>query len=252
MGRIRYRFYKELNDFIIPKLRNIEIISELNRKASVKDIIESFGVPHTEVALILANEISVDFSYIVQDGDTICVYPSSGCSEMKQLPKLRSELSRTPKFVVDANLGRLARYLRLLGFDCLYHNNFDDVVVATISNRDERIVLTRDRSLLQRKIITYGYFVRATTPKTQVKEVLKRFNLFQLITPFVRCTRCNGKLKNTEKRKIEHLLEPLTKQYYNDFLICTKCGQIYWQGSHYERAMHLIDEFKAENEQLMS
>lgn len=115
MGRIRYRFYKELNDFIIPTLRNAEIISELNRKASVKDIIESYGVPHTEVGLILVNEISADFNYIVQDGDTICIYPSSECSEKKQLLKLRPEMSRTPKFVVDANLGRLARYLRLLG-----------------------------------------------------------------------------------------------------------------------------------------
>lgn len=252
MARIRYRFYKELNDFIMPTLRNVEIIAELNRKASVKDIIESYGVPHTEVGLILVNEISVDFNYIVKKGDTICIYPSSGCSEKKQLLKLRPELSRTPKFVVDANLGRLARYLRLLGFDCLYRNNYSDVMVATISNEDERIVLTRDRSLLKRKIITYGYFVRTTTPKIQVKEVLKRFNLFQLMAPFVQCTRCNGKLEKTEKQQIEHRLEPLTKQYYNDFLVCTKCSHIYWQGGHYERAMHLIDEFKTEDEQLVS
>lgn len=121
-------------------------------------------------------------------------------------------------------------------------------MVATISNEDERIVLTRDRALLQRKIITFGYFVRATNPKTQVQEVLKRFNLFHLIAPFVRCTRCNGKLKKTEKQKIEHRLEPLTKQFYNDFMVCTKCSQIYWQGSHYERAMHLVDKFKTEGE----
>lgn len=249
MGQIRYRFHKELNDFIKPTLRNVEIISELNRKASVKDIIETYGVPHTEVALILVNEISVDFSYIVQDGDTICVYPSSECSEKKQLLKLRPEPPLTPKFVVDANLGRLAHYLRLLGFDCLYHNNFSDDMVATISKEDDRIVLTRDRSLLQRKIITYGYFVRATIPKIQVKEILNRFNLFRLIAPFVRCTRCNGTLEKIEKLKIEHRLKPLTKQYYNDFLICTTCSQIYWQGSHYTRAMQLIDEFKADVKQ---
>lgn len=247
MGQIRYRFHKELNDFIKPTLRNVEIISEINRKASVKDIIETYGVPHTEVALILVNEIAVDFSYIVQDGDTICVYPLSECSEKKQLLKLRPEPPLTSKFVVDANLGRLARYLRLLGFDCLYHNNYSDDMVATISNEDNRIVLTRDRSLLQRKIITYGYFVRATIPKIQVKEILKRFNLFQLIAPFIRCTRCNGTLEKIDKLKIEHRLKPLTRQYYNDFLICTKCRQIYWQGGHYTRAMQLINEFRAMN-----
>jgi uncharacterized protein len=244
MGQVRYRFHKELNDFIAPALRNIEITRDLNRKTSVKDVIESFGVPHTEVALILLNGVPKDFTYIVQDGDAIGVYPSSECVDIKQILRLRPEPLAIPRFVIDANLGRLARYLRLLGFDCLYRNDYSDDMVAKISSESERIVLTRDRSLLQRKIIIYGYFVRASTPKIQVKEVLKRYNLFHLIAPLVRCTRCNGILKKTEKQKIEHRLEPLTKQYYHDFLICMTCRQIYWQGSHYERAMHLVDEFK--------
>jgi uncharacterized protein len=244
MGQVRYRFHKELNDFIAPALRNIEITRDLNRKTSVKDVIESFGVPHTEVALILLNGVPKDFTYIVQDGDAIGVYPSSECVDIKQILRLRPEPLAIPRFVIDANLGRLARYLRLLGFDCLYRNDYSDDMVAKISSESERIVLTRDRSLLQRKIIIYGYFVRASTPKIQVKEVLKRYNLFHLIAPLARCTRCNGILKKTEKQKIEHRLEPLTKQHYHDFLICMTCRQIYWQGSHYERAMHLVDEFK--------
>lgn len=244
MGQVRYRFHKELNDFVMPALRNIEITHDLNRKTSVKDDIESFGVPHTEVALILVNDAPKDFTYIVQDGDTIGVYPSSKCADMKQIQRLRPEPSYTPKFVIDANLGRLARYLRLLGFDCFYRNDYSDDMVAKISSESERAVLTRDRSLLQRKIIIYGYFVRASTPKIQVKEVLKRFDLFHLIAPLVRCTRCNGKLRKIEKQKIEHRLEPLTKRHYNDFLICATCSQIYWQGSHYEHAMHLVNEFK--------
>lgn len=244
MGQFRCFFYNELNDFIAPALRQIEINHDLNRKASVKDIIESFGVPHTEVALILVNNVSVDFTYIVQDGDAIRAYPSSKCADIKQKQRLRPEPTCIPKFVVDANLGRLARYLRLLGFDCFYRNDYSDDMVAKISSENQRIVLTRDRSLLQRKIIIYGYFVRASTPKIQVNEVLKRFDLFHLIAPLVRCTRCNGKLKKTEKQKIEHRLKPLTKQHYNNFLICAKCDQIYWQGSHYDRVMHLIKKFK--------
>ena len=250
MGQIRYHFYNELNDFIKPALRNIENTHDLNRKASVKDIIESLGVPHTEVALILVNNVSVNLTYIVQHADTIRVYPSSACSEMQQLQPLRPKLSQTPKFVVDVNLGRLARYLRLLGFDCLYRNDYHDDRITKIASEDNRIVLTRDRALLLRKLIYYGYFVRATTPKVQVKEVLKQFNLFFLIAPLARCTRCNGSLKKTEKHIIEHRLEPLTKQHYHDFLICTACNQIYWRGSHYAHAMDLINEFKTGSKNL--
>ena len=243
MAQVRLRFYEELNDFIVPALRKVEIIHDFNRKASVKDLIESFGVPHTEVELILINGVSVDFAYAVKDGDRISVYPTFESFDVTPLLLLRPKPLRLPKFVVDANLGRLTRYLRLLGFDCLYRNDYDDETVAKIASQKHRIVLTRDRILLQRKIITHGYFVRAVTPKLQVKEVLKRFDLFRLIAPFTRCTRCNGKLEKTEKQEIAHRLEPLTKKYYDCFLICSKCGQIYWQGSHYTRSKRLIDEF---------
>jgi uncharacterized protein with PIN domain len=243
MAKIRLRFYEELNDFIAPALRKVEIIHDFSRKASVKDMIESFGVPHTEVELILINGVSVDFSTIVQDGDRISIYPTFECFDVTPLLRLRPKPLRLPKFVVDANLGRLARYLRLLGFDSLYHNDYDDETVAKIASEKHRIVLTRDRTLLQRKIITHGYFVRAVTPKLQVKEVLKRFDLYRLVAPFTRCTRCNGKLEQTEKQEIEHRLEPLTKKHYDNFLICFECRRIYWQGSHYTHAKCLIDEF---------
>ena len=244
MGQVYCRFYKELNDFVTPALRHTEINHDLDRKASVKDIIESFGVPHTEVVLILVNEVSVDFTYIAQDGDVIRVYPSLVYIDAKQMQQLRPEPLPIPKYVIDANLGRLARYLRLLGFDCLYRNDYSDEMVAKISSKDERVVLTRDRSLLQRKIIVYGYFVRASTPRIQVHEVLKKFDLFHLISPLSRCTRCNGKLRKIAKQKIAHRLKPLTKRYYNNFLICAECGQIYWQGSHYERTIQLVEKFK--------
>jgi len=246
VAQIRIRFYQSLNDFIAPALSASEIIHNFDRKASVKDMIESFNIPHTEVELILVNGIAVNFNYIVQDGDSIQVYPADGSPEVKLLLPLRPESSRPPIFVVDANLGKLARYLRLLGFDCLYRNDFDDAAVATIASEQQRTVLTRDRSLLQRRIITYGYFVRADMPKIQTREVLKRFDLYPLIKPLIRCTHCNGELVETGKQKIEHRLEPLTRKYYDNFLMCPECGQIYWQGGHYVRIKHLIDYFSAE------
>ena len=155
---------------------------------------------------------------------------------------LRPAPLRSPAFVLDTNLGRLARYLRLLGFDCLYQNDYDDETVAMIADREQRTVLTRDRALLQRRIITRGYFVRAVRPRLQVKEVLARFDLYRLVSPFKRCTRCNGVLQAVDKQAIEERLEPKTRKYFDSFMRCPDCGQIYWQGSHHARSQHLIDE----------
>lgn len=243
MAQIRLHFYQSLNDFLAPTLNNIEIIHNLDRKSSVKDMIESFNVPHTEVGSILVSGTAVDFNYIVQDRDYIQVYPVLENNPGASSVLLRPEPLRPPLFVVDTNLGRLTRYLRLLGFDCLYRNDYDDDAIAQIASEQLRTVLTRDRSLLQRKIITYGYFVRSDMPKIQTKEVLKRFDLYSFLKPLTRCTHCNGKLMETDKQEIAHRLKPLTRQHYDRFLICSECNQIYWQGSHSLRVRHLIDEF---------
>jgi len=242
MSRVQLRFYEELNDFLPPALRKADIPHTFDRRASVKDMIEAFGVPHTEVDIILVNGRSVDFSYIVEDGDRISIYPVFESLDVSPLLRLRPAPLRTPAFVLDSNLGRLARYLRLLGFDCLYQNDYDDETVATIADSEQRIVLTRDRALLQRKLITRGCFVRAVRPRQQVKEVLARFDLYRLVAPFRRCIRCNGILQAVDKQAIEGRLEPKTRQYIDTFRICTACGQIYWQGSHHVRAQHLIEE----------
>lgn len=241
MAQIQLQFFYELNDFIAPTRRDIEIIHVLERKTSVKDVIESFNVPHTEVEIILVNRVSVDFSYIVQAGDSISVYPTNHDLDVWPLCNLRPQPLK-PEFIADANLGRLARYMRLLGFDCLYRNDYADEAVATIASEQHRIVLTRDCMLLQRKIIIHGYFVRAVIPKIQIKEVLRKFDLYHLIKPIIRCTHCNGKLVEVEKQKIEYRLEPLTKKHYEKFLICTECDQIYWQGSHCTRVQRLVNE----------
>ena len=242
MSRVQLRFYEELNDFLAPALRKVDITHTFDRRASVKDMIESFGVPHTEVDIILVNGQSVDFSYIVQDGDRISVYPMFESLDVSPLLRLRPAPLRSPAFVLDTNLGRLARYLRLLGFDCLYQNDYDDDTVATIADREQRTVLTRDRALLQRRIITRGYFVREVRPRLQVKEVLARFDLYRLVAPFSRCIRCNGALQVVDKQSIEERLEPKTRKYFDSFMRCSDCGQIYWQGSHRARSLHLIEE----------
>jgi len=243
MAQVQLRFYEELNDFLPPALRKTTITHELRRRASVKDVIESFGVPHTEVELILANGRSVDFSYIVQAGDRISVYPMFEALDISPLLRLREKPLRDPRFIIDANLGRLARYLRLLGFDTLYRNNYPDQEIARIAQQDRRIVLTRDRALLQHKSITHGYFVRSDKPREQVKEILARLDLYDHARPFTRCMRCNGEMEDVAKDAVDHQLQPRTRQYYDHFRRCTACGQAYWRGSHFERMERLCEEF---------
>ena len=243
MAQVQLRFYEELNDFLPPALRKTTITYELTRRASVKDVIESFGVPHTEIELILANGRSVDFSYIVQAGDRISVYPMFEALDISPLIRLREKPLREPRFIIDANLGRLARYLRLLGFDTLYRNNYHDQEIAHIAQRDRRIVLTRDRALLQHKLITHGYFVRSDKPREQVKEILARLDLYDQARPFTRCMRCNGEMEDVEKHAVDHQLQPRTRQYYDRFRRCTACGQAYWKGSHFEKMERLCEEF---------
>jgi uncharacterized protein with PIN domain len=241
MSRVCLRFYAELNDFLLPALRGTGICHDFERRTSIKDMIESFGVPHTEIDIILVNGRSVDFSWIVQDGDRISVYPVFEGLDITPLVRLRPAPLRTPAFILDTNLGRLARYLRLLGFDCLYRNDYDDDTVADIARRESRIVLTRDRALLQRRIITRGYFVRAVEPRRQVREVLARLDLHRQVQPYSRCTRCNGRLQAVDKQAVDARLEAKTRKYYDTFMQCSSCGQVYWQGSHHARAQRLIE-----------
>ncbi len=243
MSILYLRFYEELNDFLPLARRRTQFQYAIERKASVKDVIEALGVPHTEVELILVNGESVDFSHAVQHNDRISVYPIFESIDISPLLKVREKPLRNCRFVADSNLGRLARYLRLLGFDCLYRNDYQDAEIAEIAHGQHRIVLTRDRMLLRRKIITHGYFVRSDQPRQQVKEVLRRFDLYRLVAPHTRCTRCNGPLVAIPKAQIEERLAPLTRKHFDDFWICQNCGQIYWQGSHQDDTQRLLQEF---------
>ena len=242
MSYVQLRFYAELNDFLCDARKQTRFRIELNRRTSVKDLIESLGVPHTEVEVILANGKSVDFSYIVKREDDLSIYPMFESVDVTPILELREEPLRDTRFVLDCHLGRLARYLRQFGFDTLYRNDYTDDELADTSAREHRILLTRDRSLLKRRIITHGYFVREFDPRKQLDEVIRRFDLRNQIVPFGRCTRCNGMVEAVSKKTVEHLLEPKTRQYFDEFWQCTGCGQVYWEGSHVRHMLMLTDE----------
>lgn len=237
---VTFHFHGRLLDFIPPARRREIVPYQLNGRMSVKHPIEALGVPHTEVEYILANGIPVDFSYIMQAGDKLSVYPASS-RETSPPGHLRPPLSYPPRFVADNHLGRLVTYLRLLGFDALHPKHLDDEELAELSYRQERVLLTRDRRLLMRRIVCYGFCLQTRDPRQQLSDVLARFNLYQAVDPWRRCLRCNGQLRHVDKEEIVERLEPKTKKYYHDFRLCPECQQIYWRGSHYRPLLDFVN-----------
>lgn len=236
----KFRFYEELNDFLSYEKRKTDFQHSFAAHTAVKDIIESLGVPHTEVDLILVNGQSVDFSYQVKENDYVSVYPTFESLNISTVTHLRPQPLRVTKFVLDVHLGKLARYLRLLGFDTLYERHYSDVQIAEISQEQKRIVLTRDVGLLKNKKITHGFWLRNTDPKLQLKEVVQRLDLSNQFHPFVRCLECNGKIVSIPKESILEKLPNNTKQYYDDFYQCSDCQRIYWEGSHFQKLKAFI------------
>ncbi len=242
MAAAQFRFYEELNDFLPAQRRRCDFDHDFVGRSSVKDMIEAIGVPHTEIDLILVNGRSVDFSYIVQDGDRISVYPVFESFDITPLLRLRPRPLRISRFVLDTHLGKLARYLRMLGFDALYRNDYDDQTLALLASAEPRILLTRDQGLLKRRIVTHGYYVRAVKPREQLEEVLARLDLYRSMRPFERCINCNGVLKPIPKEAISARLETNTLRYFQRFWSCEACERIYWEGSHYQHMQRLLQE----------
>lgn len=245
MPQAIFRFYAGLNDFLPPANRQADLAYFFELPVSVKHVIEAFGVPHPEVELILVNGLPVDFSRILQDGDHASIYPAFYSLDIAPLGRLHPDLPNPPRFVLDAHLGRLAAYLRLLGFDSLYRNDFGDEELAQISAAQGRIVLSRDRGLLKRSIVEHGYSLRSPDPRQQAREVVARFALKPLFQPFSRCLRCNGFLEPAPEEAISAQLQPGTRQHFHEYFRCQACGQVFWKGAHYERMVKLIESFSA-------
>ncbi|MBN2104249.1 Mut7-C ubiquitin/RNAse domain-containing protein [bacterium] len=235
--KAEFRFYEELNDFLSSERVKSAFSYCFSGHPSVKDAIEAIGVPHTEVDLICVNGHSVDFNYQLRPEDRVAVYPTFEALDISPVIRLRPEPLRHPAYILDVHLGKLARWLRLLGFDADYRNNFKDEEIVEQAQREHRIILTQDRGILKRKCVTHGYWVRSRRANQQIMEVLRRFDLHRQIKPFTRCLMCNGLVERVEKTRIIHRLKPKTKACFDVFYQCQGCGKIYWQGSHYDRML---------------
>jgi len=243
--RAFFRFYAELNDHLAPDQRYRTIEKEFFVPASVKDRIESFGVPHTEVDLVLVNGESSDFSRLVQDGDRVAVYPVFESLDITPALRLRPQALREPKFVLDVQLGRLAAYLRMLGFDAEYRSCASHAELVRTAADEKRILLTRDRGLLKHAAVTHGYWLRETDSRLQAAEVVQRFDLARLIHPFTRCMACNEPLRGASTAEIRNRVPARIAESHQEFRECPGCRRVYWQGSHYERMRRWIEELAA-------
>jgi uncharacterized protein with PIN domain len=207
-------------------------------------MIEALGVPHTEIDLILVNGQSVDFKYIIHDGDNISVYPVFESLDISNVQHLRPKTLREPMFVVDDHLGKLARYLRMLGFDACYKNNYPRDKLVEISLNEKRTILTKNKTILKRSDITRGYFVRNVVIVNQVKEIIRRFDLQKDINEFTRCLDCNRLLQPVAKEIIIDQIPPKVAEWQDTFLRCSICNKIYWQGTHHQKMNSFIQTIK--------
>lgn len=254
----RLTFHGDLTFFLRSINQTVE--RRLTEKTSIKDVIESCGVPHPEVDLILIDGVPVDFTRTIEGEMNVDVYPV----EAAPLPSPAQRLQQRglTRFVADGHLGKLTRDLRLLGFDVLYDRDPSDRQLLELITLDQpsqsygsagstgyRALLTRDRRLLMHSIVQHGYYLRSQEPLEQTTEVLRRFDLFDLIRPFTRCLRCNASLQPIDKNTVIDRLEPLTKIYYHDFRRCTGCEQLYWPGSHFGKLQTRIQEIRSRFEQ---
>jgi hypothetical protein len=241
-ARASVRFYAELNDHLAPHRQYQTLEKEFFVPASVKDVIESFGIPHTEVDLVLVNGESSDFSRLVRDGDRVAVYPVFESLDITPELRVRPQALRQPKFALDVHLGRLAAYLRMLGFDSQYRNSAGDAELVRISAQQERILLTRDRGLLKHSAVTRGYWLRQTDSRRQVAEVVRRFDLARSLRPFTRCMACNERLRPVSKVEVHKRVPPPIAALHEEFRECPACRRVYWEGSHYRRMRRWVEE----------
>lgn len=237
----RFRYFGTLPALLRHGYREEPILYPFKGHPGVKDAIETMGIPHTEVDVLLANGHSVGFEHQLQHDDLIDVYSLDADLPIHPYRALCAVAPEPVAFVLDVHLGKLARRLRLLGFDCLYRNDFPDSEILRISLEQERIILTRDLGILKHRRVRNGYLIRSGQVEEQVREVLKRYRLFARISPWRRCLKCNGPLAEVAKSDVLHRLEPKTRLYYDNFQKCTDCDRIYWHGSHCDKLDRWID-----------
>ena len=229
-------FHGELCDILPPGAVEGAVTARFELPVGVRDLIQSCGVPHVEVGALRVNGEPADFDRRIADGDVLDVFARFGPREVR-----REVHGPVPsRFVLDGHLGRLAAYLRLLGFDTWHRQTIDDDELVAVSLGEARTLLTRDRELLKRSALEHGCLVRETDPRRQVEEVVRRLDLAAGIHPFTRCLVCNGVLAHVAATDVADAVPDGVRERFDRFARCPDCGRVYWEGTHHARLAALV------------
>jgi len=242
MSKVYFRFYEELNEHLPEEMRKVWFEYPLKDRMSVQEAITSLGVPPSEVDLILVNQLSKGFDYILQDEDRISVYPVFELFDISGISQLREKPLREIKFICDVHLGKLSRYLRMLGFDTLYSNQYTHEQIIRIAAEEKRIILSRNYRLIRDKRVTHSYWIRSSVPLEQIRDLVNKLDLSTSIVPLTRCMECNNVLIPIDKQQILPRLKPRTANHFNEFFHCSSCDRIYWKGSHFDNMLSFIHQ----------
>jgi uncharacterized protein with PIN domain len=242
---IEVRFYAELNDFLPAHRRQVAFRHSFEATPSIKDTIEAIGVPHTEIDVILVNGRSVDFTYRLQGSEYVSVYPVFERFDISDVARLRPAPLRVTRFIADVHLGKLARSLRLLGFDTAWERDLSDEDIIERSLREQRIILTRDRAIPRHGRVTHGYWLRTTDSQQQLDGVVHALDLSGAIRPYTRCMQCNGTLRDAAPAEIADDVPHRIVELHREFSKCDACGRVYWAGSHREKLDAIVARARA-------
>ena len=241
MTTATFRFYARLNTFLPAERRGQAFSCSCAQAATTKHMIEALGVPHTEVALVLANGRHVGLERLIEDGDRIAVYPKFEQLDISTLTASQRLPPGRPRFVADAHLGGLARLLRMAGFDTLFDNGYEDAAMAELANHEGRVLLTRDRALLMHRVVKHGCYVYALKPAKQLRELYERLELAAHARPFTLCMTCNAPLRELDGQAVRDRVPPRVWERHERFMGCVCCGKIFWEGSHWQDMRALLD-----------
>ncbi|GAA1933522.1 Mut7-C RNAse domain-containing protein [Kitasatospora viridis] len=224
-------FAAELHVFVPARQRGEASAVQVDGVSSLGHVVESLGVPLTEVGELLVDGAAVRPGHVPAAGQEIEV---RAFQRPQQLPG-------PARFLLDVHLGTLARRLRLLGVDTAYENlDIGDAALAARSAAEQRVMLSRDRGLLRRRELWAGGYVYSHRPDEQLRDVLSRFA--PALAPWTRCTACNGMLRPATKSAVQERLEDGTERSYDAFAQCGDCDQVYWRGAHHARLDAIVEE----------
>jgi uncharacterized protein len=244
--KAEFRFYEELNDFLPAGRRKVAFMHSFQGTPAVRDVIQSIGVPHTAIDLVLVDGRSVDFTHRLSGGERVAVYPIFERLDISPLLRLRPRPLRRTRFILDVHLGKLARDLRLLGLDSAYRPDWDDAAIVDRALAEQRIILTRDVGILKQGRVTHGHWVRSDQPAAQLQEIVEAFDLCCQLEPFSRCLACNGDIRPVERDDLQGQVAAEILERFERFWQCHDCRRVYWQGSHYRHLKQRVRRFAPE------